>query len=457
MTDALARPSAAVVGAGWSGLAAAVTLVDAGWSVQLIDMAPSLGGRARGIDLRLAGRALRLDNGQHLIVGAYRETLALARHLGMAATAIERRAMRLQAVDGLRLSPPDWPAPWHLAAALVSARGLDLAARWAMIRLMARLKARRWETPAATPTVRHWLQAQGQPASLQTRLWDPLCVATLNTAPEQACARTFAIVLRDTLGSARAATDFITPRSTLDDIVPAGARAHLTRQGARLYLRTLVRALRAGDAGRGWRLDTPAGHIDADAVVLAVGPATQHRLLASIATTAEQLDLIAPLTRFEHDAIATVYLGWDQQAAPAHADPLMLTEDPQRNAFGQWYFDRGTQAGLRLGAVVVSTRGRREADNPAVLTGIVEQVREQLGLPAPLEAKIVVDKRATFQCTPTRPRVDSHRIDRRPLAWPGIALAGDHAWPDYPATLEAAVRAGIAAADQLIAGRPMGG
>ena len=76
MAEPRARPRTrrvAVVGGGWAGCAAAVTLAEAGVRVTLFEQAKTLGGRAR----RVALDGIALDNGQHLLIGAYRQTLAL--------------------------------------------------------------------------------------------------------------------------------------------------------------------------------------------------------------------------------------------------------------------------------------------------------------------------------------------------------------------------------------------
>ena len=184
-----ARP-VIVVGGGWSGLAAALGVARSGLPVTLLEAAPQAGGRARGIALALAGKPLALDNGQHLMVGAYRECLALAADAGMADDALARHPMRLQSVDGLALRSVPLPAPLHLAIALLGARGLSWAERWALLRLLGGLRLRGWPAPAGL-TVDRWLRDADQPPALIARFWDPLCIATLNTAPEAACAATF--------------------------------------------------------------------------------------------------------------------------------------------------------------------------------------------------------------------------------------------------------------------------
>ena len=75
----------AVVGAGWSGLAAAVTAVEAGHQVSLYEASRTAGGRARALPGTLPdGTPATLDNGQHILIGAYSHTLALMRTVGVA-------------------------------------------------------------------------------------------------------------------------------------------------------------------------------------------------------------------------------------------------------------------------------------------------------------------------------------------------------------------------------------
>lgn len=455
------RPGCAdvvVIGAGWAGLAAAVELCRQGLKPTLLDAAPHPGGRARAVTLTIDGEALQVDNGQHLLVGAYHEVLWLVDLVHQeSGQALRRMPMRLESVGGLSLVPSGLPAPWHLATALLRARGIAWPDRVALLRLMASLRAARWAVPEGE-TVAGLLGRLRQPASLSASLWEPLCVATLNTPLERACARTFAAVLRDTLGGRRADCDFLLPRSTLSGVLPDPATAWLASHGASLRWRCAARGL--AWLGDRWQVDTAAGPIEGTDLLLAVPPVNAARLLTGVAD-ANQL---AELDGFEYEPIATVYLWWRAHRSPALPDWILLDEQPQRRWHGQWLFDRGLLGGWRCAAVVVSARGRqwlaalhdRQEGDARASPGasIAEQVASQLGLPAPDETRLIVDKRATFRCVPQRPRWRPDQLRSRAA---GPWLAGDWLWPDYPATLESAVRSGLAAARGIAATRTASG
>lgn len=454
----------AIVGGGWAGIAAAVELVRAGRCPTLLEAGPCLGGRARAATIRVGEAVLEVDNGQHLMIGAYRETIALARTVGVrildadrtppgpaqAAPGILRHRLSLRSTDGLQLDAARLPAPWHLIVGLLRARGMSRGERIAMIGLMTRLRLGRWRV-RADETVAGLLVRMRQPPTLIERLWRPLALGALNTPLEVACAQTFANVLRDALGARAAASDFLIPSGTLSQALPEPAAAWLRKAHADLRLRTPVRALTQD--GRSWNLRTDAGPVRARDLILAVPPWTAQRLLSDATLPEQARRCAARLREFEPESIATCYLTWPASEIAVLPPWIMLEDHGENGGYGQWLFDRGVQSGLRIASVVVSARGRHAGIAPEHLeTSIAAQVGRELALPAPLAARVIVDKRATFRCVPTRPRIEAGCADPMsgsPGSGARLMLAGDHVWPEYPGTLEAAVRSGFAAARSL--------
>jgi len=433
-----------VIGAGWAGLAAALSLVAGGCKVTVLEAAPQAGGRARSLSLSLDGAAVAVDNGQHLLIGAYRATLALLARIGTPPdTVLARAPLWLRGPGGLDLRAAPLPAPLNLAWALLRARGLDARSRWAMARLMTWLRLR---GPGAVPdgqTVQDWLARHRQPVALQQRIWIPLCVGALNTPVERACARAFAQVLSDALLAGARDADFLLPRATLGQVLPEPALAWLAAHGAHVRLRTPCRRIVPAATG-GWCADTDAGPLEAPRLVLATPPRQAARLLAAVAPAA----LLARLAAFEHEPIATVWLGWHE--ALALPEVVMLQACDASGEHGQWLFRRDPPAlspVRALAGVVISAAGRG-AERPGPLAeAVARQVAQQLGVPLPAYARAIIEREATIRCAPSRPRIDA---DALASACPGIALAGDWIWHRYPATLESAVRSGEAAAGWLL-------
>lgn len=432
----------AVIGAGWAGLAAAMHLVDAGRRVTLLDAAREAGGRARAVTLDFGSGPVRIDAGQHLLVGAYGESLALAQRLHDGHAPIERWPMALRDTGSLRFEAAPLPAPWHLALGLLRARGLGIGERLAIARLM---QAVRRPSADAGETVAAMLMRLRQPPALVERLWAPLCMAALNTDIDEACALTFSNVLRETLGGARGDSDFVLPRGTLAELISEPASRWLAQRDAALLTGAAVGRLQHAD-GR-WQVDSARGTVRARQLIVAIPPVGAARLLQPLSERAQAL------AGFDYDAIATVYVAWPRDAVTSLPRWIMLREQPARMQFGQWLFDRGELAGLRVAAIVVSARGRRAAPTAEALAdGIQDQLAEQLRLPPAAAHRVVTEKRATFRCTPGRPRIGT---DWFAGELPGLWLAGDHAYPAYPATLEGAVRSGrIAAEAALASGAP---
>ena len=419
-------PSVAVVGAGYAGMAAAVELAARGIPVTVFEASRTLGGRARGVDLD----GMAVDNGQHILVGAYRETLRLMARVGAdPAVRLKHLPLLLELPGRLRIAAPDWPAPFHLAAALFGAHGLTLVEKLAAVRFMLGLKLSRWRVGDAL-SVAELIAAQ--PGTLRRYLWEPLCIATLNTPPGEASAQVFANVLRDTLGAGRRDADLLLPTVDLSQLFPEPAAAFVASHGGRVVRGTRIAALRTE---AGWRLQSEdADHGPYTQMILATAPRHAHALLAHHAGAAPVCALLAA---FRFEPIVTAWMQYPPQVQlPA---PMIGSGD----GLLQWLFDRGQLDGpAGLLAAVISAEGRHMAlDHDTLIQRLHDEAARLVpGLPAPIRAKVVAERRATFACVP-----GMHRPAMlTPL--PGLLLAGDYVAGDYPATLEGAVRAGVAAA-----------
>jgi squalene-associated FAD-dependent desaturase len=416
----------AVVGGGWAGLAAAVELAAQGCKVTLFEAAKQLGGRARSVIANVPnGRVL--DNGQHILLGAYRETLRLMHIVG----ADPERTLRRYPLElnypraGFRLRLPRLPAPLHLALGLAAASGCSAGEKSSAALFMSALKKTGYRLDADV-SVSALLDTHAQRGTLRRLMWEPLCLAALNTPPEKASAQIFANVLRDSLGGASADTDLLLPAVDLDRLFPMAASEFLRARGATVCLSSRIDAIDCDLVLAGRRFDR---------VILAVGPQHAVKLLASIdATTARMLEA------YDYEPITTAYLGYREPVALPFP---MLGLD---GGIGQWVFDQGALGGPRgVFAFVLSAHGQ-PGEGEALVAALHEELQEALRtkLAAPEWNFVIREKRAAFTCRPGLPRPAAQS------ALPGLWLAGDYVCADYPATLEGAVRSGVAAARGII-------
>ena len=472
----------AVIGAGWAGMAAALAHTQAGRQVTVFETARTVGGRARAVQAALPGGSpITLDNGQHILIGAYAESLRLMRLVGVDPdTALLRMPLALQYPDGQGLALPDAAPPFDALWGIATARGWSWRDKLALMRTAMVWRLRGF---VCAPGLSVADLCVGLTPRLMAQFIEPLCVSALNTPAHAASGEVFLRVLQDSLFSGRGGSNLLLPRTDLGALFPQAAVHWLERAGGCVHAGERVTGLLPLPGGR-WHVQRNAqaqvqGHLQAhaqgmdagarkdggnsgkearmppsdalafDHVTLACAPGEASRLVAGVAAmrgvpttdqhAARQWSTLAAGLRFE--AITTVYI---------HAPGVRLPQPmlALRNTAGhpaQFVFDRGQINGQQgLLAFVVSTSS---GDRALIESQVLQQAAAQLTLPPGQKisaVKTVVDKRATFACTPG--------LQRPGLAvLGGLTACGDYIAGPYPATLEGAVLSGTAAARSIAA------
>ena len=401
----------AVVGAGYAGMAAAVALAKAGAAVTVLESGPVPGGRAR----RVTSQGVELDNGQHILAGAYRTLFGLMREVGVPQSAVLRMPLEIRYAGGFSLRRLWLPGRVGLAGGLLAARGMPWRERWAAARFLSRLAARGFALENDS-SVAELLRAHRQGGAIGHFLWRPLCVSALNTPPELASARVFLAVVRDTLGGDAEASDLLLPRVDLSRLFPEAAAAYLQAHGGEMRLRETVR-------------DLPALRAAYRAVIVAVGP---HQLKA----------LLPDAPEYSYQPIYTCYLQYGKEVR------LPLPMLGLAEGLVQWAFDRGALLGERgrLACVISAQGDHQQMESDELAERCHAELAAALpGLGRPQWSRVIAEKRATITCSIDRPRPALAPA-------PAVFLAGDYTDPEYPPTLEAAVRSGLRAANDVLRG-----
>jgi hypothetical protein len=257
------------------------------------------------------------------------------------------------------------------------------------------------------------LARTGQDGRVAHYLWRPLCVSALNTPPELASANVFLAALRDTLGGEAEASDLLLPRVDLSRLFPEPAADYVRAHGGEIRLQSPVKELGA--------LRQSFDH-----VIVAVGP---HQLKT----------LLPDAPEYSYQPIYTCYLQYSENVV------LPLPMLGLADGLVQWVFDRGALLGEkgRL-ACVISAQGDHQQMS---LDEIAERCERELaaalpGIGKPDWSRVIAEKRATITCSPG--------VKTLPAGSEGISFAGDYTDPEYPPTLEAAVRSGIRAASSIL-------
>jgi squalene-associated FAD-dependent desaturase len=458
----------AIVGGGWAGMAAAVAATQAGHHATVFEASHALGGRARVVSGSHTstlpdGTPVSLDNGQHILIGAYSETLKLMQTVGVnLEKALLRMPLTLQFPDKTGLKLPDWPAPWMVG--LDAAWGIATAKGWTWGDKLALLRAASGWQRGGFSCSQHLSVLQLCERSspkitprVMAELIEPLCLSALNTPMADASAQVFLRVLQDAMFSPNIQIDsktsfgsanLLMPTRDLSNLFPHPAAAWLLKHGGKILLGERVESIDYSNTG--WQISATTVKQTFDAVLLAGSPSNMALTAVNIAYAAtnniaielehllrrEVQDWQNSVKALQYEAIATVYAY--SKGAKLPQPMLALRSDTGANAQqpAQFVFDRGQLGGeVGLLAFVISAA---QGDRLALQEKVIAQGKSQLNLPDLQPIQTIIEKRATFASTPDLLR-PSNQIA------PGLLVCGDYVAGPYPATLEGAVRSAIQA------------
>jgi squalene-associated FAD-dependent desaturase len=438
----------AIIGGGWSGCAAALTLTQLGYQIDLFESTHTLGGRARTV----LHHEQTFDNGQHILSGAYHHTFNLVKFLKIN---LDDYFLNLPLQlhypnnqHAIQLHAKNIAAPWNIVLAFLGAQGFTLKEKFSLLYFAYTINKMNWKL-STNCTVQALLIHLKQSDRIISLLWEPLCVATLNTPIQRACAQTFLNILHDCFNTDTKASQFFIPREHLTQIFPAHVQNFLEQHHNLIYYGHTIKKIIPHH--QQWQLiSSKADQLPLyDALIIATPPIMAASLLNNAIPSFNPPKLAQQtyeqLLQLEYEPITTCYLQYATSITLPH--PYMaLRENALEKQWGQFVFDQGQlnpKYKGRFAIVISSSHAAAELTHEELSHCLAQQLAQafnQIELATPLSSFVITEKRATFSCTPHM---------QRPSNQTGISnlfLAGDYTVARYPATLESAIQSGIHAA-----------
>lgn len=441
------KKTAVVIGAGFAGLSAAVALAERGVHVTVLEGKPALGGRAYSFADPDTGDFV--DNGQHVLMGCYSETLDFLKQIGAYDQLVFHDDLEIEMLAGpgrsATLKTARLPGPLHMTAALLGYKHLSMMERLSVMRAGIRMLEMRRSARAELRqlTVAQLMDHLGQSDHARRCFWYPLSIATLNDEPESSSSALLAEVLKRAFFSRRRDSAFLYSRVGLSDLYCAGARRLIESSGGMVLPHSIVEMLELGHGGNVASLRLRDGRrIEASDFISAV---PMPQLLRFLPENAVADPFFSRFTGLSSSPIICVHVWLDRE----------VTNSPFVGFIGtttQWLFNkrrifaqRGEAHPGYLSFVISGARKLVELTNQEILDIVTADLHSMI--PASLEAKVVKSLVLKEKNATMAPDLRSHEL--RPTARTPMAnffLAGDWIQTSLPATIESAVISGRAAA-----------
>lgn len=428
------KKTCAVIGGGLAGLSAAAALAEQNSAVTLFEASPKTGGRVYSFSC--PGFQEPLDNGQHILMGCYTDTLRFLNVISPTDRLIKQRAMAIDFIlpDGTQstLKATRGPHPINLLIGMLRYNAIDWGTKYRLLQFMTKLFLARQPLSRESETIAEWLQRLRQTAKARESLWDIISIGTMNAEPELASARLFESILKQMFFRDAFSATLIVPGTDLSQTFCLPAESYITAHGGKIRHGERVTAIE----------NTPEQQVK-----LRVGEHSWQTFDSAIfAAPLHAVQKIAgiekfitlPSCEFQYSAIITFHFR-------LHNNPL------QKQFYGiigsplQWLFNHGEH----ITTVTSAANDLVEKTEEELFTLFSGELRKYFAIqPGDIFArKMIKEKRATFipspQCCHSREQVSENS--------PLVSFAGDWTNTGLPATIEGAIRSGRRAAERIAA------
>ncbi len=408
----------AIIGAGWSGLTASYLLAQHGFKINLFEAGKIAGGRARTIDALNVAPHLRLDNGQHILIGAYEYTLDIMQKVGVNITKeLSSRQFQWHVHNGLTITANKFGWQKYLTNNLnifiniALAKKFSFKYKYCFINVFRQLYFANFIVKSNT--VAQWYEEYNIPNILIESIFTPMCLSIMNTSIKNADVNKFLYIIGtifNTKNLSRSSlnnSDYLVPNTDLSNLFPNKVLENLQKNQHNIYLNTTTKNIQYCTINKKWQITDHKNNLfkDIDVLILACNYNSSCKLL-------EKINIQLPKIQF--NPISTIYV--NTEAKISTDIPFLVYKD-------LIIFQKSNN----IWAIVCSNQYINTLKASYIVNKLSHEFKKTIEI-----IKVICEKNATFNCAISHPKIEQ-KINNT------MYLVGDYLHNKYPSTLESSV------------------
>ena len=419
-----------VVGGGFAGLSAAVYLSKNSFQVDLIEASPKPGGRAYSFLEKSTDTVI--DNGQHILMGCYDETLKFLKIIAADKNLTYQKNLEVNFLKKdfkeITLKSAGSFYPFNLIFGLLKFEALNFSERLTLLRLLLKLPFISSQK-FSNLTVYNWLVKENQNENIRKSFWDIIAIGALNTSTTKASAKVFVEVLKRIFLKGNFASTIILPKKGLSETYCEDALEYLTSRGSKIMFSETVEEITIDNNYIKDIRTSKNTYYNYDYIIFAV----PHYSLMKIIKD----ESILPSINFEYSTIVNIHIWLKENKLDK---PFYGLIDSQVH----WVFNKGTHLNL----VISDANFLSEKSNEEIFDMAAVELEKFLKIEREMitEFRVIKEKHATF--IPSNEL--NHKRPPQKTKIKNLVLAGDWVDTGLPSTIESAVKSGRAAAEIVL-------
>jgi hydroxysqualene dehydroxylase len=416
-----------VIGGGFAGLTAAVYLADKNHKVTLLEASPKLGGRAYSFFDKETNTVI--DNGQHILMGCYNETLKFLSLIDAKENFNFQKKLEVNFVkEGFQVLPLrsfHFVYPINLVIGLLKFEAISFSERIRLLKVFIKLPFQS-SNKFSKMNIKEWLEKENQSQAIQDAFWRILAVGALNTSIEKASAKIFIDILKQIFLKGNKAATIVLPKYGLSESYCKNAENFILNNGGEIILSEPVENVIIYDDKITEIHSSNKVVLDFDFVISAIPTFALNRIID------DENNFFLP--DFKYSSILNIHIWLKINVITDGFFGLI-------NSPLHWVFNKGTH----LNIVISDANELVNKSDEDLMEMVKDEMKKFFLLDSELIAsyKIIKEKRATFI-------LSNDVFDKRPSQktyLKNLILAGDWVDTGLPSTIESAVKSGRVAAE----------